>query len=81
MATKAKPKKMLKLLIASSESGDWEQLYLDGKRGYGNHSLHWTDVLNALGIDYETHEVPEDDHDCCDFPELAKDLPKEATSE
>lgn len=42
------------------EGGDWEALYVDGRKIIENHSLSSTQVLDALGIEYERREVPED---------------------
>lgn len=69
-----KAKKNPKILVASSECGDWEQLYINGKKGYGNHSLNWRDILQELGIPWEEVEVLENDHEYSEFTELSKDL-------
>ena len=74
MAKKMKPR----ILVASSENVGWEQIYIDGKQGYGNHSVGWQDVLDALGIEWDTAEVSEEwlDKHHYTFPKLAKNLPK-----
>ena len=72
MAKKTKAR----ILVAFSEDGDWEQIYIDGKQGYGNHSVNWRDVLDALGIEWNAIEVSGEWLDKHAFPKLAKDLPK-----
>lgn len=37
---------------------DWVALYIDGKKVEEGHSLHWSHVLDALGIKYEQQEAP-----------------------
>ena len=65
-----------KIVVASSEDGDWSEIYIDGKSAYGNHSIGWWQVLDILGIEYDTVEVPYEWAEEHGFPKEAKDLPK-----
>lgn len=44
-----KAEKEVELVIASSECGDWEALYIDGKLVEENHRLFTDQVLSHLG--------------------------------
>lgn len=40
---------------------DWEELYKDDKLILCDHKLDVTDVLSALGYDFETEEIKEEE--------------------
>ncbi len=37
-----------------SDDNDWEGLYINGKLVMENHRLDWDDILDAIGVEYET---------------------------
>jgi hypothetical protein len=39
---------------------DWTGLYIDGKLKLENHNLHWDEILDAIGVDYESDVIDED---------------------
>ena len=53
-----------KFTIVSSESGDWEALYINGKIAAEGHSLNVRDVLdcidNILPNEIESVEIPDE---------------------
>jgi hypothetical protein len=49
----------MKLTIVTN-NGDWEALYKDGKKVYENHRISKDDILDALGIEVENVDVPEE---------------------
>ena len=59
---------MKRITIREHKDGDWVALYIDGKKVYENHSLHWADVLNRANIYFEFKEVKGDNHKK-NFPE------------
>lgn len=63
--------------IISSSSGDWEALYLNGKKVKEGHSLEVTDVLRHLGIQVATKEIKCDD-DEAGYIDFNEDLDKVA---
>lgn len=44
--------------ITFVSSDDWVALYIDGTKAIDGHSLHWSHVLDALGVRYERREAP-----------------------
>lgn len=66
------------IVVVGSESGDWEQLYIDGKSVYGNHSITMDDILEFLNIDYSGFTVKDEWLEKNSFPEFLKDIPKKA---
>jgi hypothetical protein len=52
------PEKKPKINVVSAD--DWYGLYIDGKLVTENHSLRWSDVLQALGIKYNWDAVDEE---------------------
>ena len=60
----------MKIKILSSTDGDWEALYIDGKKVDEGHSLQVVDVLVACGLTVETKEVECDAYNCHEaFPD------------
>lgn len=45
-----------KITIIEDSDGEWIALYINGKKVYENHSLHWEDIITHLGLtlDYRT---------------------------
>lgn len=66
---------MPKVTIVGHAGGDWEGLFVDGKLKEEGHSLHWSHVLDALGIEYETASADEEwMYDVGRFPVELKDV-------
>jgi hypothetical protein len=51
---------MKKQKINFVNAEDWAGLYIDGKLVLEDHNLHWGQVLEALGIDYESDTIDEE---------------------
>jgi len=49
----------MKILIVRSGEGDWEALYVDGKKRYENHSIPLDIILDVLGIKIDYFDHPE----------------------
>jgi hypothetical protein len=43
--------------IVSSEDGDWQGIYIDGKLEYEGHSIRYWDVFEVLGIKFTEKNV------------------------
>lgn len=43
--------------IIVTEFDDWKGLYVNGDLKCENHSLHYRDIFEALGIEYEVVEI------------------------
>lgn len=61
-----------RVVITRDEDGDWSGLYVNGELVYQNHRISADDVLEALGIEYETRGI--DLGDGGSFPQDYKDL-------
>jgi len=48
---------MKTITFVHSEDHDWVCLYIDGKEAYQGHSINNMELLNCLGIKYESKEV------------------------
>ncbi len=60
-------------------TSDWSALYIDGVKSIDGHTLHWSHVLDALGIEYDSQEIelPPDFRDYThyiDFTDKVEDI-------
>ena len=53
---------------------DWQGIYVDGKLKYENHSLHYRDILEAIGQDFENLQVDMMELDLGRLPETVEEL-------
>ena len=64
------------VVVIASDDGDWEALYLNGRKVREDHSLNWRFILEALGIPYSNSYVPVDPYDTdASFPETLPSPP------
>lgn len=49
------------ITFVHDNSGDWMGIYIDGKLVRENHSYEADDMLDVLGIPYETHWIDMED--------------------
>ena len=66
----------MEVIIATSDDGDWTGIYVNGVLKAENHSLRDSDVLKALGIDYQEIEFTYDEMEAmnCHFPKDSGEL-------
>lgn len=53
--------KFKNITFVNSEDGDWVGIYIDGVLARENHSYDADDMLDILGIDYNSHSVNMED--------------------
>jgi len=46
-----------KITVVSDFSGDWAGLYINNELKCEGHSLHFRDIFDALGEEFEHHEI------------------------
>lgn len=47
----------MKIVFAVSEDGDWQRLYIDGKRKLESEFISVEEALDAVGLEYKTLAV------------------------
>jgi hypothetical protein len=68
----------MKITFVGEPGGDWEGLFIDGKLVREGHSLHWSHVLEALGIEYDSFDADEDwMYEHGSFPDDLKDVKRQ----
>lgn len=51
----------MKIHFRYSESHDWMALYVDGKAVYQGHDINEKMLLDYLGIDYTSEDIPDEE--------------------
>lgn len=67
--------KKLNIDIVTSEEGDWEALYINGRLAVQGHTLAPTEILSALGFVHTLLIVDMHTNELTRFPEHFEDLP------
>lgn len=47
----------MKITVVGSPDGDWEGVYVDGRLKFEGHSITWWQMLDALGIEYDSFDA------------------------
>lgn len=64
---------MKKMLIVDDAEGEWQALYVDGKKVVENHSLTIWDIINYIDVELDSYTYPEleePDHQPNRFPSI-----------